>query len=122
MAFDVTVASPLRQDSRHLTMHNPSAVLDKARIGKFRKYGDKIPPEVALIPLAVTTFGAWEENAAINLREISKQQASNQRIDSSKLLRHFFERLSVVLQRENGAMLIERSPLNSLPGHVDGCL
>ena len=63
-----------------------------------------------------------EENAAINLREISKQQASNQRIDSSKLLRHFFERLSVVLQRENGAMLIERSPLNSLPGHVDGCL
>ena len=73
-----------------------------------------------MIPLAVTTFGAWEENAAVNLKEFSKQQAANQRIDSGKLLRHFFERLSVVLQRENGAMLIERSPLNNLPGHVDG--
>ena len=122
VAFDVTVASPLRQDSRHLTLHNPSAVLEKARIGKFRKYGDKIPPEIALVPLAVTTFGAWEENAVINLKEISKQQAANQRIDGGKLLCHFFERLSVVLQRENGAMLIERSPLNNLPGHVDGAL
>ena len=46
----------------------------------------------------------------------------NQRIDGGKLLCHFFERLSVVLQRENGAMLIERSPLNNLPGHVDGAL
>ena len=75
-----------------------------------------------LVPLAVTTFGAWEENAVINLKEISKQQAANQRIDGGKLLCHFFERLSVVLQRENGAMLIERSPLNNLPGHVDGAL
>ena len=35
--------------------------LEKARIGKFRKYDDKIPPVVALIPLPVTTFGAWEK-------------------------------------------------------------
>ena len=60
--------------------------------------------------------------AAITQREISKQQALNQSIDSGEFLRRFFEQLSVVLLRENSAMLIERSPLNNLPGHVDGLL
>jgi len=32
--------------------------------------------------------------------------------------RHFFERLSVTLQRENGSMLLERCPLSA--ADVDG--
>ena len=81
-----------------------------------------MPSDIGLIPLAVTTVGAWEENAALNLKELIKQQAANWRADGVKLLRHFFERLSVVLQRENGSMLIERSPLRDLPTYVDGLL
>ena len=79
-----------------------------------------MPPEVGLVPLAVTTFGAWEANAVANLKEINRQQASNMRVDGSRLQKHFFERLSVTLQRENGAMLLDRSPLQALPAHVDG--
>ena len=122
IAFDVTVTSPLRQDIRHLVLDSPKAPLEKAREAKFRKYRDKLPSDIGLIPLAVTTVGAWEENAALNLKELIKQQAANWRADGVKLLRHFFERLSVVLQRENGSMLIERSPLRDLPTHVDGLL
>ena len=59
----------------------------------------------------------WEENAA-NLLEIVRTQTNNLRGDEKLNKRHFFERLSVTLQRENGAMLLERSPL--LPASVDG--
>ena len=120
IAFDVTVTSPLRQDVRHLVIDSPKAPLDKAREAKYRKYRDKLPSDIGLIPLAVSTLGAWEDNAASNLKELIKQQAANWRFDGVKLLRHFFERLSVILQRENGAMLMERSPLRDLPSHIDG--
>ena len=36
--------------------------------------------------------------------------------------RHFFERLSVTLQRENGALLLERSPLLCSAANVNGDL
>ena len=122
IAFDVTVTSPLRQDVRHVVIAYPKAPLEKAREAKYRKYMDKLPNDIGLIPLAVSTIGAWEDNAALNLKEIIKQQSANWRSDGAKLLRHFFERLSIVLQRENGAMLIERSPLRDLPSHIDGSL
>ena len=70
------------------------------------------------IPLPVTTFGLWEENAAANLLEIVNIQSSNLRGDKKNNKRHFFERLSVTLQRENGSMLLERCPLPA--ADVDG--
>ena len=68
--------------------------------------------------LPVTTFGLWEENAAANLLEIVNIQSNNLRGDKKNNTRHFFERLSVTLQRENGSMLLERSPLPA--PNVDG--
>ena len=118
IAMDVTVASPFRQDSRSHSATDASFVLRKAREHKFHKYEGKLPPDVGLIPLPVTTFGMWEENAAANLLEIVRTQTNNLRGDEKLNKRHFFERLSVTLQRENGAMLLERSPLP--PASVDG--
>ena len=54
-------------------------VLRKALEYKFRKYEDKLPLGVGLIPLPVTTFGLWEENAAANLLEIVNVQSNNLR-------------------------------------------
>ena len=122
IAFDVTVASPLRQDIWANSLRSATYALEKAREAKFKKYDGKLPNHVGLIPLAVSTFGAWEHNAGANLREIVRQQAANLRIGVGQIRRHFFQRLSVTLQRENGAMLLERSPLLSLSGHVDGSL
>ena len=61
--------------------------------------------------LAVQLVTSWEENAAANLLEIVNVQSSNLRGDKKNNKRHFFERLSVILQRGNGSMLLERSPL-----------
>ena len=52
--------------------------------------------------------------------EIVRAQTNNLRGDEKLNKRHFFERLSVTLQRESGAMLLERSPLP--PASVDGKL
>ena len=118
IALDVTVASPFRQDSRSHSAADATFVLQKAREHKFRKYEDKLPLGVGLVPLPVTTFGLWEENAAANLLEIVNIQSNNLRGDQKNNKRHFFERLSVTLQRENGSMLLERSPLPA--PNVDG--
>ena len=67
IALDVTVASPFRQDSRSHSATDATFILQKAREQKFRKYEGKLPLGVGLIPLPVTTFGLWEENAAANL-------------------------------------------------------
>ena len=120
IALDVTVASPFRQDSRSHSAADATFVLQKAREHKFRKYEDKLPLGVGLVPLPVTTFGLWEENAAANLLEIVNIQSNNLRGDKKNNTRHFFERLSVTLQRENGSMLLERSPLPA--PNVDGVL
>ena len=118
IALDVTVVSPFRQDSRSHSATDATFVLRKAREQKFRKYDGKLPFGVGLIPLPVTTFGLWEENAAANLLEIVNIQSSNLRGDKKNNKRHFFERLSVTLQRENGSMLLERCPLPA--ADVDG--
>ena len=45
-------------------------------------------------------------------------QSNNLRGDKKNNKRHFFERLSITLQRENGSMLPERCPLPA--ADVDG--
>ena len=45
-------------------------------------------------------------------------QSNNLRGDKKNNKRHFFERLSITLQRENGSMLLERCPLPA--ADVDG--
>ena len=63
--------------------------LKKAREQKFRKYEGKHLCDVGLIPLPVSTFHAWEENAAADLKEFVKHQTDNLRLPNLKLLKHF---------------------------------
>ena len=102
--------------------NDPSLVLQKSREAKFKKYEGKLPPEVGLIPLVVTTFGAREDDARANLKEIVAHQGWNSSVNSKSLCKQFFQRLSVCLQRENGSLLFSRSPLSSLHPSVDGAM
>ena len=121
-AFDITVVSPLRLDARAHSFNNPKYVLQKSREAKFKKYEGKLPPEIALIPLVVSTFGPWEEDARANLTEIVSHQGRNSSVGSKSLCKQFFQRLSVCLQRENGSLLFSRSPLSSLHPSIDGVM
>ena len=122
ITFDITVVSPLRQDVRAHAFNDPNVVLQRSREAKFRKYEGKLPQEVGLIPLVVTTFGAWEDDARANLSEIVSHQGRNSAVNSISLKKQFFQRLSVCLQRENGSLLYARSPLSTVHPSVDGVL
>ena len=95
-------------------------MLRKSREAKFRKYEGKLSSEVALIPLVVSTFGAWEDDARSNLTEIVSHQGRNSSVNPISLKKQFFQRLSVCLQRENGSLLYARSPLATIHPSVDG--
>ena len=49
------------------------------------KYEVKLPPEVGLVPLVVSTFGAWEDDARANLFEIVSHQGRNSAKNSNSL-------------------------------------
>ena len=72
-------------------------VLRKVRDQKFRKYDNQLPLGVGLV--------------LVNIQ-------SNELRGDNKQKRHFFERLSVTLQWENGTMLLKRCPLPT--ADVDG--
>ena len=111
---------PLCQDARLHAASDPLFVLRKSREAKFQKYAGKLPTEVALIPLVVSSFGAWEDDARANLKEMAAHQARNSASSAKTLQKQFFQRLSVCLQRENGSLLFSRSPLSALHPSVDG--
>ena len=103
-------------------MADPKYPLEQAREEKLRKYEGRLNADVALIPLVVTTFGAWEDDAAANLRDIAVKQAENIGIEKKVAVKRFFERLSVSLYRDLGNMLLSRSPIHSLHPSQDGIL
>ena len=70
---------------------------------------------IVFVPLVVETLGGWDSEAAFHLKSIAEKTAhrSNQR--PSYVVKHFFQRLSVILQRANSALIATRAPLPLLP-------
>ena len=61
-------------------------------------------------PLVVETFGGWDSDALVFLKELGRQDARRWGKDSALEIKYFFQRLSVALQRGNAALLLERDP------------
>ena len=59
-------------------------------------------------PLVVETFGGWDKDATKFLKSIARQDARRWGKEDSIEIKHFFQRLSVALQRGNAALLIDR--------------
>jgi hypothetical protein len=120
-AFDVTVTSPLQQACLRKTIEDANFALTRAsdfKRGKCRQVcADR---GLGFIPLAVTTFGAWDADAASNLKEMAKLQATNSGREMGKCVKHAFEKLAICLQRGNGNLLFARSPTPNVPPDIDG--
>ena len=108
-AFDVTVASPMTSTLVKATVREPRAALTRAYQNKRRKYRD-IPADTHCVPLAVTTFGAWDNDAIPHLKAIASHKARNAGKDKAVIARQLMQQLSVSLQRENSALLAARCP------------
>ena len=59
-------------------------------------------------PLVVETFGGWDSEAVKHLKDMARLCARRWGKINADEIKHFFQRLSVSLQRGNAALLIER--------------
>ena len=58
----------------------------------------------------VESFGGWDKDALLFLKELARQDARRWGKDSALKIKYFFQRLSVALQRGNAALLVDRDP------------
>ena len=78
---------------------------------KWAKYGDKCRAEgIKFCPLIMETTGAWHPEAKRLLKRLGVALARATGGEEGEVTRHFFVRLSLLLQRDNVTMILSRTP------------
>ena len=60
--------------------------------------------------MAVEVLGGWDSEASFHLKEIAKKTANRSDREVEAVAKHFIARMSILLQRANGSMIISKSP------------
>ena len=116
VAYDVTVCSPLSASYVQRSAREASHTLDTSFESKHRKHGDHCRRKnVVFCPLPVQTLGSWHPEAAAELRRIGESLAKRSPGDDKTVVRHFFQRLGIILQRGNAHLLLSRQPSYPAP-------
>ena len=109
IAFDVSVTSPTQEAFIHLAASTPAVAIDKRKQSKNRDHlEDCRSAGIFFQPLVVETFGGWDRDATTFLKKIARQAARRWGKDDALEIKHFFQKLSVALQRGNAALLVDR--------------
>ena len=89
---------------------------------KMSKYDSKCLTEgIKFCPLVVETTGAWHSEAMKVLKRLGQALARATGGDEGEVVRHLLGRLSIILQRDNGTLLLNRIPTTTQP-EVNGYL
>ena len=87
---------------------------------KVRKYGDRCEAEgFMFIPMILDTFGGWHGAALDFLSKLGRQVARQVGKEEEDGVRQLRQRVSVLLTRDNVAMMGSRSP-DIPPACIDG--
>ena len=121
-ALDVTVVSPFQQQALERAAREPGYALQMRYQQKWNKYGEACMAEgISFIPMVVETLGSWEEGAAQVIKRLGQALARSTCQEDAEVVRHLFGKLSILLQRDNSSLILNRVPLHPDPG-VDGDL
>ena len=119
-AFDITVVNSLQSSLVSRVAEEGSHAVNYAYKNKQNKYQDRCNAEgLKFVPLAVDTFSSWQKDSLSNLKKLGRQLARAVGKEESEVVRHFRQRVAVLLVRDNVAMLHGRAP-SLPPSHVDG--
>ena len=103
-----------------LTARAPGVAAEQAHKDKLTKsYEECQGVGVEFIPLAVETWGGWHPQALATIKMLSRQLARQVGRDEGEVQRHTLQRLGILLQRGNVALLTSRVPEHPHPV-VDG--
>ena len=109
VAFDVSVTSPTQERLVLRAADAPAIAIENRKSSKMRDHFDACKRDgIDFQPLVVETFGGWDKDAVNILKKIARQSARRWGRDDATEIKHFFQHLSVTLQRGNAALLIER--------------
>ena len=109
IAFDVSVTSPTQEAIVFQASNHPAAAIDARKAAKIRTHFANCRSQgIHFQPLVVESFGGWDKDALVFLKELARQDARRWGRDSALEIKYFFQRLSVALQRGNAALLIDR--------------
>ena len=109
IAFDVSVVSPVQDAILHRAADSAAAAIEMRKASKIRDHFNNCRAQgIFFQPLVVESFGDWDKDAAKFLKTIARQDARRWGKEDSIEIKHFFQRLSVALQRGNAALLIDR--------------
>ena len=109
VAFDVSVVSPTQEALLHRAADTSACAIESRKATKNRAHFDNCRAEgIFFQPLVVESFGGWDAEAVVFLKKIATQEARRWGKSSAIEIKHFFQRLSIALQRGNAALLVER--------------
>ena len=65
---------------------------------------------IAFFPLAAESLGNWHEVAVAQINKLATALARHQGEDEREATRHLWQRLAVLLQKGNAALILNRTP------------
>ena len=105
----LSVISPTQEALLHRAADTSAAAIESRKASKIRAHFNNCRAEgIFFQPLVVESFGGWDKEAVVYLKKIATQDARRWGKSSALEIKHFFQRLSIALQRGNAALLIER--------------
>ena len=109
-ALDITVVNPLQGALINQVAVDGESGVRHAYNAKMAKYDDRCAAEgIAFVRMAVDTFGGWHGAALDVLQKLGRQVARQVGKEEEDGVRQLRQRVSVVLTRDNVAMLGNRS-------------
>jgi len=119
-AMDVTVVNPLQAALVNIASTTPGHALTKRFYEKMTKHGENCRRAVMVfLPLQMETLGGWHDQTVSLVKRLGSALARQTGQDESEAIRHFAQRLAVLLAKGNSALLLNRIPTYPSPD-IDG--
>ena len=121
-ALDITVVSPMHNLLRKQAAEEVGSALEHRLRTKMDKYHEPCNTEgIHFTPQVLDTFGAWHREAVDTIKKLGRQLAAHTGREEGETVPHMFQRLSILLAKENSALILSRT-LSFVPSEVDGDL
>ena len=115
-----TVVSPLLPSRVAQSAENPGHTLAEAFTKKYRNTYEACEREgIVFVPAVIETLGGFHELAIAKVKKITRALARSSGRDENEVIRHQFQKMSVLLVRGNAALFLNRIP-NFAPPEIDG--
>ena len=118
-ALDVTVVNSLRSDYVDQEAASPGYALVQAHKRKMAAIGEACKEQgIEFVPIPVEVLGGWSKEASRHISRLSRASAARSGKDDKEAQGHLFQKLGVLLQRGNAALLLNRAPNPTIHSNI----